>query len=123
MMAKARRAFFVALRKREPGLQAPGARAARAQRLRRALGMHDAAARGHPVDIARPDRLAHPKAILVKDLAVEEIRHCGKADMRMRAHVEARSRGKLYRSHLVEEHERSDHAPLDRGQRPAHLEP
>jgi hypothetical protein len=53
--------------------------------------MHDPAARNHPVDRTRLDRLDRPQTVAVKDLAVEEIGHGSETDMRMRTHIEARS--------------------------------
>src|SRR5918992_1240057 len=122
MVAKARRALFLVLRQRKPGLQAPRLMAALAQRLRRTFRMHDAAPRDHPVDVARADRLAHAQAVLGKDPALEEIGHRGKADVRMRPHVESASRRHGDRPHLVEENERAHCAALGRRQRTAHLE-
>jgi hypothetical protein len=83
--------------------------------------MHDAASGDHPVHVARPDRLAHAEAVLVKDFPLEKIGHCRKADMRMRPHVETRSRRQAHRAHLVEEHERADHAALHGRQCPVDL--
>ena len=48
----------------------------------------------------------------MEDGTGEEIGDGGKADMRMRAHVEAVAGGKLHRAELVEEDEGADHAPL-----------
>src|SRR3546814_13554482 len=52
-----------------------------------ALRVGDAAARRHPVDLTRPDRLLGGEAVAVHDLAVDKIGDGRKADMRMRAHV------------------------------------
>src|SRR5207247_5126322 len=79
VMAEARRALLLMLRKRDPRLQSPRARALRAQRLRRALRVNYAAPGDHPVHVAGADRLAHAEAVLVKDLALEEIGERGEA--------------------------------------------
>jgi uncharacterized protein DUF2721 len=93
-----------------------------AQLRRRALGMHDAAPGGHPVDVARANRLHRAEAVAMQDLAFEEIGHRGKADVRMRPHVEAFARRERHRAHLVKEHERTDRALARCRQRPAHFE-
>ena len=87
-----------------------------------ALGMHDAAAGGHPVDLARPDRHRGAEAVAVHDLAVEQVGDGGEPDMRMRPHVEAVAGAELGRAEMIEEHERPDHARLHRRQRAAHRE-
>ena len=61
-------------RQRDPALQAVQ-RARRGAVLGRgALGMHDAAAGGHPVDLAGTDRLRRAEAVAMHDLAVEQDR-------------------------------------------------
>jgi len=89
---------------------------------RGALGMGDAAARGHPVDRAGPDRLQGAEAVAVGDLAADQVSDRGEADVRMRAHVDPLPQQKLGRTHLIEKDERSDHLAARRRQRPAHLE-
>src|SRR3981189_1862466 len=84
--------------------------------------MDDATARGHPVDIAGPDRLHRAQAVAMQDLALEKVGDGGEPDVRVRAYVEALCRRERHRSHLVEEHERADAAPLGRRHRAAHLE-
>ena len=76
------------------------------------------------IQLTSPGRIGWrtPEAVLVKDLAFEEVGHRGKADMRMRPHVEPASGRQAHRAHLVEEHERADHAALHGRQRAAHLE-
>ena len=93
-----------------------------AQRRVGALGMGDAAARGHPVDVARDDRLVRAEAVAVQDLALEQVGHGGEADVRVRPHVEPLPGQELARPHLVEEDEGPDHLPLLRGQGAADLE-
>jgi len=62
------------------------------------------------------------RIVLVEDLAFEEVGHRGKTYMRVRPHVEPGPRRQAHRAHLVEKHERADHAALDGRQRAAHLE-
>ena len=76
-------------RQRHPALQAVQRLAVDAVLRRGALGMHDAAAGGHPVDLAGPDRHGGAEAVAVHDLAVEQVGHGGEPDMRMRPHVDA----------------------------------
>ena len=45
------------------------------------------------------------------DLAIEKIGDGGQADMRVRPHVEPPARRKGDRPHVIEENERTDHAP------------
>jgi hypothetical protein len=52
----------------------------------------------------------------MQDFAFEQVGHGGEADMRMRAHIQARSGMQHRRPHLVEKDERTDHAPLGRWQ-------
>ena len=87
-----------------------------------ALGMGDAGAGGHPVDVAGHDRLVGAEAVAVQDLALEQVGDGGEADMRVRAHVEAASGEELAGAHLVEEDERADHLALARRQGAADLE-
>src|SRR5688572_6066285 len=79
--------FLVLLRQRDPGLDAVHA-AALAPRALEALGMRDAAAGGHQIHLAGPDRLLGADAVAVHDLAVEEVGERGEPDVRMRAHVD-----------------------------------
>src|SRR5690606_41739746 len=57
-------------------------------RVFEALAVRDAAASGHPVDLARPDRLFVAKAVAVHDLAREQIADGRQTDMWMRANVQ-----------------------------------
>ena len=59
--------------------------------------------------LAGPDGLMRSQAVAVRNLAVEQIRDRGKADVRVRADIEAAADQELGRTHLVEEHERTDH--------------
>src|SRR5262249_56024546 len=69
---------------------------------RRALGMNDAATRGHPIDLAWPDRRGGAKTVAMHDLAVEQEGDGGEADMGMRPHVDALAGAKLRRSEVIE---------------------
>ena len=86
------------------------------------LGMDDAAARRHPVDRARFDRLHAAETISMNDRAGKQIGDRGQADMRMGPHVDAPARRELGRSHLIEKDERSDATPFQRRQHAAHFE-
>src|SRR5690349_10385117 len=48
----------------------------------------------------------------MQELALEQVRDRGQADVRMRAHVEAVAGLKSDRAHVIEEHERSDRPAL-----------
>src|SRR5712671_4377395 len=87
-----------------------------------ALGMYDAAAGGHPVHRAGPDRDGGAEAVAVHDLAVEQVGDGGEPAVRMRAYVEAVAGLEHGRTEMIEEHERADHARLRRRQRAAHRE-
>ena len=54
------------------------------------------------------------EAVPVHDLAREQVRDRRQADVRMRTHVDPprQVRGKLHRTHVIEEDERADHAAL-----------
>ncbi len=56
------------------------------------------------------------------DLAVEQIRHGGKPDMRMRPHVEPVAGAEFRRPEMIEEDEGPDHARARRRQRAPHRE-
>ena len=78
-----------ACRQRHPGLDAEEPGAARFTSVRGALGMDDAAPGRHPVDLARADGHLRAEAVAVHDLAIEQIGHGRKPDVRVRAHVDA----------------------------------
>src|ERR1700689_3128526 len=84
--------------------------------------MHDAAAGGHPVHRARPDRHRGAKTVAMHDLAVEQVGDGGEPDMRVRPHVDAVAGLEHRRAEMVEEDEWPDHARLPRRQRAMHLE-
>ena len=121
-MREARLDLLVVSRQRDPALQAMQRLAAHAALRRGALGMHDAASRGHPVDFARPDRHRRAEAVAVHDLAVEQEGDGGEPDVRMRPHVDALAAAELGRPEVIEEDEGADHAPLAVGQRAADRE-
>src|SRR4029078_4476672 len=89
-----------------------------------ALRMRDAAPGGHPVHLAGADRLLGHQAVAMHDLALEQIRERGQADVRMRAHVDAaRNAGReLDRSEVIEEDEPPDTAPLAEQEHASHGE-
>src|SRR5690242_11750142 len=84
--------------------------------------MCDAAARDHPVHLARPDRLDAAETVAVEDLAREEIGDGRKADMRVRPYIEPTAPAERGRAHLVEKDERSHHPALGRRQCAPYLE-
>ena len=110
VMMKARRVFFVLEWQRHPTLNS----------VRRvhvaALRMRDAFSGDHPVHVAGHDLLLGADAVAMHDLAFEQIRDGRETDVRMRRDVHL-LRG---RSHVIEEHERTDVAPLHRRERAAH---
>ena len=96
-------------RKRDPQLKTVQPRALRSLIGRGALRMGDAAPGRHPVDVAGTNRLLRAEAVTVDDLALEQVRHCRQANMRMRRHVEPLPHCEPT-IHLVEEGEGADHA-------------
>ena len=68
----------------------------------------------HPVHFAGTNHLVKAEAVPMHDLAREQIRDRRQADVRMRTHVDPprQIRGELHRTHVIEEHERADHAAL-----------
>ena len=123
MVGEERCAVLVFLGKRHPELEAGKPRAAQAVLRTGAFGVCDAAARAHPVHVAGIDGLHRAEAVAVVDGAVEQVGDGRKPDMRMRPHVHAFPDREFGGPHLVEEDERSDHAPSRDGQGAAHREP
>ncbi|MNH14314.1 hypothetical protein D3C79_739050 [compost metagenome] len=78
--------------------------------------MGNGAASGHPADFTGLDPLIRAQAVLVLDLALEQVGESRQADMRMLADVHAAPGRVLGFEHVVEEHERPDTAALGRGQ-------
>src|SRR5678815_2667174 len=58
----------------------------------------------------------------MQDVALEKISDGRQADVRMRPHVDAASRRKIRRPHVIEKNKRPDHLRWKRGQEPAHRE-
>jgi hypothetical protein len=116
------RRLLMRLRQRHPGLDAGQAVRRRAATAGRALRMHDAAAGGHPVHVARRDRQFGAEAVPVQDLALEQVGDGGQADMRVRPDIDAGAGQELPGSHLVEEDEGADHLAFPGRQGPPHLE-
>ena len=121
-MHEARVDLLVARGHRDPELEPVQRLAAVTQLGRGALGMHDAAAGGHPVHLARPDRGLDAEIVAMRDFAVIEIGERGKANVRVRAHVETVAGLEHGRPEMVEEHERPDGATAGMRQRAAHFE-
>jgi hypothetical protein len=84
--------------------------------------MSDATARRHPVHITWANWLSRAEAVTMVDIALEEVGNRGKANMRMRSHIQSVPRQELAWAHLIEENEGPDHLPLARRQGAAHLE-
>src|SRR5262245_7806939 len=110
-MKKTRGRLFVFSGQADPALQAVQGFAAAAALRGRALGMHDAAAGHHPIYCAGPNWDCGAEAVAVHDLAIEQISHGRKADMGMRPHIDNAARAKYHGPEVVEENERTDHAP------------
>src|SRR5256885_6160089 len=85
--------------------------------------MDYAAAGGHPIDIARRDRLHRAEAVTVQDFAFEQIGDRRKAYVRMRAHVDAAAWRENGRTHVIEKNEWTDHPVRHSGEDSAHREP
>jgi len=100
--------LFVGQGKRNPELQAVKPRRLPSLLRGGALGMNDAAPGRHPVEVARANRLERAEAVTVDNLAVEQVRHGGQADVRVRRDVEPSTR-REGAVHLVEEGEGADH--------------
>ncbi len=84
----------------------------RSQLGRRPLGMNDAFAGRHPVDLAGPDTLRVAETVAVENFAREQIGHGRQPDMRMRANIQSAAGGESHWTHLVEEDERADRSAL-----------
>src|SRR5262245_33996889 len=86
MMRKGRENLLVVLRQGHPSLNAEQLRSRWIARVRGPLRVNDAAARGHPIDLTRLDRLHCPEIVAVHDLAGKQVGHGCKTDMRVWAH-------------------------------------
>ena len=122
MVGKGWWAILVRFWQGDPGLDAVHAHAGSALLIRGAFGMDDAPASYHPVYCARPDRNVRANRVPVRDRAFEEIGDRRKANVRVRANVEALAGRIVHRPEMIEEDERPDHAPLMEGEDAAHLE-
>ena len=91
-----------------------------AVRPRCLLGVGDAVARRHHVELTGPDRLLGAEAVAVHDLAVEQPRDRLQPDVRMGADLHAASAVDEHFRGVVEEAPRTDGAPPPRRQRPPH---
>jgi hypothetical protein len=114
--------LLVRLRQRGPQLDAVVHVGLVHQVFGAALGVHDAAAGGHPVDGARLDLLYVPQAVAVHDGAGKQVGHGGQPDVRMGTHVVAVARHHRHGAEVVEEQERPDGLALHGGQQAAHGE-
>jgi hypothetical protein len=119
---EARLDLFMRLRQRGPELQPVVHVGVGLQALGLALGVHDAAPRGHPVDRAGQDLLHAAQAVAMHHRALEKIGDRRQADVRMRPHVVLGAGLLGGRPEMVEEHEGPDRAALRRGQQAPHVE-
>ena len=122
VMDERRLALLFRLRQRHPGLDAVRPRTAvRVAHLRRrALGVHDAASRHHPVHVARADHLLAAEAVAVHERAFEQVGDGREADVRVGPHVHALPRAEFGRTHVIEENERTHRLQPTRRQRAPH---
>ncbi len=97
------RAIALGVRQGHPGLHADERLAAGL----RALGVHDAAARGHPVHVAGNDDLIGAERVTMPHAARDEIGDGLQAQVRMRrhAHRHLRLAGTRVRTEMIEEDE------------------
>jgi hypothetical protein len=82
--------------------------------MRRSFRVCDAAPCGHPVDLAGAYRLNDSEAVAVHEFALEEIGYGGESDVRVRRYIKAAASPQHLRTHLVQEDERTNHAPFGR---------
>ena len=68
------------------------------------------------------DFLQAAEAVPVQHLATEQIGDGRKADVRVRPHVDVRTGRQVHRPHVIEKHERPDHALFHRRQHATHAE-
>ena len=90
-------------------------RAGRRDTDRWLLGVGDAAAGGHEVELAGPDHLLGAEAVVVEHLPGEQPRHRLQADVRVRADVDSLLLGDRRGTHVVDEAPRPDGAAGRRG--------
>src|SRR3974390_738569 len=84
----------------------------------------DAAARGHPVDFSRTNRLLDAGRIAMHDLSGKHVGNGREAYMWMRTHVRLARQPfrQLHRPQVVEEYEGSHHVAVGMRQHPADFE-
>ena len=86
---------------------------------RRALGVHDAAAGGHPVDVARLDFLHRAQAVAMHHCPLPQVGDGSQSNVRMRAHGHRLFPGQHGRPDVVEEDKGPDAATIGTGQHAA----
>jgi hypothetical protein len=89
---------------------------------RRLLGMRDAAARRHEVDLAGPDPLVAAQAVAMLNRALDHPAEGLQPDVRMRTDVDAVSRGIVRGTGVVEEAPGADGAAMPVRERAADFE-
>ena len=115
MMREVRRVLLVLDRQADPRLD-PVQRAAFATRALEALRMRDAAPGGHPVDLARADRLLVAQAVAVQEGAFEQERNGGQPNVRVGSDVQALAGREIDPTQVVVENEGADQHPFGGGQ-------
>jgi len=121
-MDEGRLRLLLRLGQGEPELEAVHAPRPAAQLVRRALGVHDPAAGGHPVHRSGLDALHAPEAVPVEHGPLEEEGDRGEPDVRVGAYVRLRVGLDLHRAEVIEEHEGTDPLPRHRGEEATHQE-
>ena len=111
VMLKCRIALLLSVRKCDPRLDAVQIRN-NIQVIASTLRVDNASAGGHEIYGARPNRLDETQAISMHDLSLEEIGNGCDANVRVRSHVDSLAGWKFCGAHVIEENERSNHAPL-----------
>src|SRR6516165_10463934 len=84
--------------------------------------MNDAASGSHPIDGAGPYRHGAAETVAMHDLAVEQIGHRRKPDMRVRPHVDTLTDAKDCWAEMIEADARTDHPRACGGKHAAHLQ-
>ena len=110
-MLEMRRRFLVGLGQDDPALNPVNPVTRGAHSIAGALGMGDAAARRHPVDVAGLDFLHRSQRVAMHLRAVEQIGDGGQPDMGMRAHIDALAGRELHRPEIIKKYEGADAAP------------
>lgn len=115
-MTVSRFALFLGFWQGQPYLQAVGSLVLPELLGRRTFDVGNGAPCGHPADIARAHQLVRTQAVLVLQLAFEQVGEGGQADMRMLGNVHAFAGRVVMLQHMIEEHEGADAAKACRGQ-------